>query len=228
MLPHDMLKSDVQKLHDVCKRTKGKTLYYAPNKPSLQLGDITIIDAEHLWKPVTEGMCRYWTLRPMAIAETRPIPSPKHNRKWGVQEAICLALGHVWRDRYAPKANQGGQAKASREERYWNFVDAVKAKTSNFRIFDWRAVYRVNMNGNVGLLYASEAEERQLPKATVDPHSNMAIVNRWKKTSFLQNLKDNGKHPFQTRSEKNDAKLNCRRRELFTQNKNRKGGLPQE
>lgn len=145
MLPHDMLKSDVQKLHDVCKWTKGKTLYYAPNKPSLQLGDITIIDAEHLWKPVTEGMCRYWTLRPMAIAETRPIPSPKHNRKWGVQEAICLALGHVWRDRYAPKANQGGQAKASREERYWNFVDAVKAKTSNFRIFDWRAVYRVNM-----------------------------------------------------------------------------------
>jgi hypothetical protein len=84
------------------------------------------------------------------------------------------------------------------------------------------------MNGNVGLLYASEAEESQLPKATVDPHSNMAIVNRWKKTSFLQNLKDNGKHPFQTRSEKNDAKLNCRRRELFTQNKNRKGGLPQE
>lgn len=84
------------------------------------------------------------------------------------------------------------------------------------------------LNGNVGLLYASEAEERQLPKATVDPHSNMAIVNRWKKTSFLQNLKDNGKHPFQTRSEKNDAKLNCRRRELFTQNKNRKGGLPQE
>ena len=59
-----------------------------------------------------------------------------------------------------------------------------------------------------------------LTSETVDPHSNMAIVNRWKKTSFLQNLKDNGKHPFQTRSEKNDAKLNCRRRELFTQNKN--------
>ncbi len=45
----------------------------------------------------------------------------------------------------------------------------------------------------------------------------MAIVNRWKETSFY--LKDNG-NILSDKIEKNDAKLNCRRRELFTQNKN--------
>ena len=145
LLPCDMAKTDIQQLHDACVRAKGKTLYYSPNKPTLRLGNTTVIDAEHLWKPVAEGMCRYWTIRPMAIAETRPIPDPKRNRKWGVQEAICLALGHVWRDSYVPQTGSGHHAQTSREERYWDLVDAVKSKTSHFRIFDWRAVYRVNM-----------------------------------------------------------------------------------
>lgn len=61
-------------------------------------------------------------------------------RKWGVREAICLALGHVWRDSYVPQTDA-----TSREERYWDLVDAIKSKTSHFRIFDWHAVYRVNM-----------------------------------------------------------------------------------
>lgn len=140
LLPYDMAKADIQKLHDVCVRAKGKTLYYSPNKPTLRLGNTTVIDAAHLWKPVAEGMCRYWTIRPMAIAETRPVPDSKHNRKWGVREAICLALGHVWRDSYVPQTDA-----TSREERYWDLVDAIKSKTSHFRIFDWHAVYRVNM-----------------------------------------------------------------------------------
>lgn len=79
LLPYDMAKADIQKLHDVCVRAKGKTLYYSPNKPTLRLGNTTVIDAAHLWKPVAEGMCRYWTIRPMAIAETRPVPDSKHN-----------------------------------------------------------------------------------------------------------------------------------------------------
>ncbi len=145
LLPCDMAKTDIQKLHDVCTRVKGKTLYYSLDKPTLRFGDTTVIDAEHLWKPVAEGMCRYWTVRPMAIAETRPIPDPKGKRKWGVYEALCLALGHVWRDNYVPKTGSGQQPKMSREERYWNLVDAVRAKTSNFRIFSSRAVHRVNM-----------------------------------------------------------------------------------
>ena len=64
----------------------------------------------------------------------------KLSRKWGVREAICLALGHVWRDSYVPQTDA-----TSREERYWDLVDAIKSKTSHFRIFDWHAVYRVNM-----------------------------------------------------------------------------------
>lgn len=52
----------------------------------------------------------------------------------------CLALGHVWRDSYVPQTDA-----TSREERYWDLVDAIKSKTSHFRIFDWHAVYRVNM-----------------------------------------------------------------------------------
>lgn len=51
-----------------------------------------------------------------------------------------LALGHVWRDSYVPQTDA-----TSREERYWDLVDAIKSKTSHFRIFDWHAVYRVNM-----------------------------------------------------------------------------------
>ena len=145
LLPCDMAKTDIQKLHDVCVHAKGKTLYYSSDKPALRFGDTTVIDAEYLWKPVAEGMCRYWTIRPMAIAETRPIPDPKRKRKWGVYEALCLALGHVWRDDCAPKTGSGQQPKMSREERYWNLVDAVRAKTSNFRIFSSRAVHRVNM-----------------------------------------------------------------------------------
>ena len=139
LLPYDMAKADIQKLHDVCVYAKGKTLYYSPNKPTLRLGNTTVIDAEHLWKPVAEGACRYWTIRPMAIAETRPIPDAKQHRKWGVYEALCLALGHVWRSQY-PQSSEG-----NREERYWNIVDKVKAKTSHFRIYSSHAVHRVNM-----------------------------------------------------------------------------------
>ena len=139
LLPYDMAKADIQKLHDVCVHAKGKTLYYSPNKPTLRLGNTTVIDAEHLWKPVAEGACRYWTIRPMAIAETRPIPDAKQHRKWGVYEALCLALGHVWRSQY-PQSSEG-----NREERYWNIVDKVKAKTSHFRIYSSHAVHRVNM-----------------------------------------------------------------------------------
>lgn len=51
-----------------------------------------------------------------------------------------MALGHVWRDSYVPQTDA-----TSREERYWDLVDAIKSKTSHFRIFDWHAVYRVNM-----------------------------------------------------------------------------------
>ncbi len=53
---------------------------------------------------------------------------------------FLLALGHVWRDSYVPQTDA-----TSREERYWCLVDAIKSKTSHFRIFDWHAVYRVNM-----------------------------------------------------------------------------------
>lgn len=149
LIPSDMAKKDIQKLHDVCSGARGKTLYYASGKSTLRIGNVATIDAEHFWKPVLRGMCRYWTIRPMAIAETRPIPDARQHRKWGVYEALCLSLGHVWRSQY-PQSSEG-----SREERYWGIVDAVKAKTSHFRIYNYRTVHRVNMTDYVHRTNAS-------------------------------------------------------------------------
>jgi len=149
LLPDDMPKDDVQKLWDTCNRVKGKSLYCASGKPTLRLGRVTMFDAEHFWRPAIEGMCRYWTIRPMAIAETRPIPDARQHRRWGVYEALCLALGHVWRSQY-PQSSEG-----SREERYWSVVDAVKMKASHFRIYSSHAVHRVNMTDYAHHLGAS-------------------------------------------------------------------------
>lgn len=143
MLPSDMPTGDIQKLYDVCNGAKGKSLYYAAGKSTLRIGKAIMVDAEHFWKPVAQGMRRYWAIRPMAIAETRPIPDVKQHRKWGVREALCLSLGHVWRSQY-PQSTEG-----SREERYWSIVDAVKAETSYFRVYNWRAVHRANMTDYV-------------------------------------------------------------------------------
>lgn len=144
MVPRNMPQSDIQRLQNICRQVKGKTLYYTSNETTLRLGAFTTIDAEHLWRPVVEGMCRYWTPRPFAIAETRIIPDIRHGRKWKVREDVCLALGHVWRDQYVSRLSND-----NREERYWDLVDAVKAKGSNFRVFDCRAVHRVNMSDYV-------------------------------------------------------------------------------
>lgn len=54
-----------------------------------------------------------------------------------------LSIGHVWRSQY-PQSSEG-----SREERYWNIVDAVSAKTSHFRIYNYRTVHRANMTDYV-------------------------------------------------------------------------------
>lgn len=143
LIPSDMSKGDIGKLRDVCAGAEGKSLYYAPEKSTLRIGKVTTVDAEHFWKPVAPGMCRYWAVRPMAIAETRPIPDIKLHRKWGVYEALCLSIGHVWRSQY-PQSSEG-----SREERYWNIVDAVSAKTSHFRIYNYRTVHRANMTDYV-------------------------------------------------------------------------------
>lgn len=140
MVPRNMPQSDIQRLQNICRQVKGKTLYYTSNETTLRLGAFTTIDAEHLWRPAVEGMCRYWTPRPFAIAETRIIPDIRHGRKWKVREDVCLALGHVWRDQYVSRLSND-----NREERYWDLVDAVKAKGSNFRVFDCRAVHRVNI-----------------------------------------------------------------------------------
>lgn len=140
MLPKDMPQHDMQKLYDVCKRSKGKTLYFSQAVPKLRLGESALIDAEHLWKPVSVDFVRYWVPRPLAIAETRPIPDPKKKRHWRAAESMYLALGHVWRDKYVPNDIQG-----TRESRYWETVDAVADQSSNFRIFDCRRVSRVNM-----------------------------------------------------------------------------------
>lgn len=140
MLPKDMPQHDMQKLYDVCKRSKGKTLYFSQAVPKLRLGESALIDAEHLWKPVSVDFVRYWMPRPLAIAETRPIPDPKKKRHWRAAESMYLALGHVWRDKYVPNDIQG-----TRESRYWETVDAVADQSSNFRIFDCRRVSRVNM-----------------------------------------------------------------------------------
>ena len=139
MLPSDMPKGDIQKLHDVCSGAEGKSLYYASGESTLRIGKVIMVDVEHFWKPVPQGMYRYWAIRPMAIAETRPIPDVKQHRKWGVRESLCLSLGHVWRSQYLQSAE------GSREERYWSIVDAVKAETSHFRIYNWRAVHRADM-----------------------------------------------------------------------------------
>lgn len=143
LIPSDMSKGDIGKLRDVCAGAEGKSLYYAPEKSTLRIGKVTTVDAEHFWKPVAPGMCRYWAVRPMAIAETRPIPDIKLHRKWGVYEALCLSIGHVWRSQY-PQSSEG-----SREERYWNIVDVVSAKTSHFRIYNYRTVHRANMTDYV-------------------------------------------------------------------------------
>ncbi len=143
LIPAGTPEGDIQKLHDVCKVSRGKSLYYTSEKPTLRIGKVVAIDAEHFWKPAAEGMCRYWAIRPMAIAETRPIPDMKQHRKWGVYEALCLSLGHVWRDQY-PQPTDG-----CREDQYWSIVDAVRAKTSHFRIYNYRAVYRSNMTDYV-------------------------------------------------------------------------------
>lgn len=140
MLPKDMPQHDMQKLYDVCKRSNGKTLYFSQAVPKLRLGESALIDAEHLWKPVSVDFVRYWMPRPLAIAETRPIPDPKKKRHWRAAESMYLALGHVWRDKYVPNDIQG-----TRESRYWETVDAVADQSSNFRIFDCRRVSRVNM-----------------------------------------------------------------------------------
>lgn len=140
MLPKDMPQHDMQKLYDVCKRSNGKTLYFSQAVPKLRLGESALIDAEHLWKPVSVGFVRYWMPRPLAIAETRPMPDPKKKRHWRAAESMYLALGHVWRDKYVPNDIQG-----TRESRYWETVDAVADQSSNFRIFDCRRVSRVNM-----------------------------------------------------------------------------------
>lgn len=129
MLPKDMPQHDMQKLYDVCKRSKGKTLYFSQAVPKLRLGESALIDAEHLWKPVSVDFVRYWMPRPLAIAETRPIPDPKKKRHWRAAESMYLALGHVWRDKYVPNDIQG-----TRESRYWETVDAVADQSSNFRI----------------------------------------------------------------------------------------------
>lgn len=70
LIPSDMSKGDIGKLRDVCAGAEGKSLYYAPEKSTLRIGKVTTVDAEHFWKPVAPGMCRYWAVRPMAIAET--------------------------------------------------------------------------------------------------------------------------------------------------------------
>ena len=140
MLPKDMPQHDMQKLYDVCRRSNGKALYFSQAVPKLRLGESALIDAEHLWKPVSVDFVRYWMPRPLAIAETRPIPDPKKKRHWRAAESMYLALGHVWRDKYVPNDIQG-----TRESRYWETVDAVADQSSNFRIFDCRRVSRVNM-----------------------------------------------------------------------------------
>ena len=187
----------------------------------------------NLRSAVNDGIKRELPNPQMIVVELRGGASP--DREWRYYPQTCAvicATPDMFGSRLLFRGYGTSATMRSMEAgllAYDTVLIADEAHLSRQLLRTARQVTRIeNMNGNVGLLYASEAEERQLPKATVDPHSNMAIVNRWKKTSFLQNLKDNGKHPFQTRSEKHDAKLNCRRRELFTQNKNRKGGLPQE
>lgn len=140
MLPKDMPPQDMQKLCSICERAEGRSLYCSRAVPRLRLGKSTVIDAEHLWKPADDDHIRYWKLRPLAIAETRPMPDPERKRQWRVAESMYLALGHVWRDKYV-----SGTAHGTRESQYWATVDAVADQSSNFRIFNCRRVHRVNM-----------------------------------------------------------------------------------
>src|SRR5690606_17946479 len=64
---------------------------------AVRLTRVRFVAGDEFWRPVPEGLQRWWVPQPLAIAETRA-QSTGSGRPWGLEDAVLLSIGMVWRD----------------------------------------------------------------------------------------------------------------------------------
>lgn len=93
---------------------------YAGRLGKLNVDSIHRVSASDFWKPPAAGFERWWMPYPLVMTETRPQGSREDGgKRWGIAEALALAVGFVWRDslpELSPTASQ----------RYWRAVEQVR------------------------------------------------------------------------------------------------------
>ena len=116
-LPHGTRLDEVAA---VARALGSMSVIYAGRLGKLAVGSIRRISASDFWKPPAPGFERWWMPYPLAMTETRPQGRRDGGGvRWGITEALALAVGFVWRDSLP-------EPPVSAPTRYWHTVEQVK------------------------------------------------------------------------------------------------------
>ncbi len=107
LLPSDCAPEDqdavVQGLHFLAART-----LYRGSAGAVKLSRLRPMVAQDFWAPTPAGTQRWWSPRPLAIADTRPIRTKK-GAAWTLADALKLSVAMVWRDVLGVRPGKGAE-----------------------------------------------------------------------------------------------------------------------
>ncbi len=73
---------------------------YRGNDGKLLLGPVRDFDPTRFWAPPSAGKTRWWRPTPGAVVEIRARQRGPHGNRWSLHDALLLAVGFVWKDRF--------------------------------------------------------------------------------------------------------------------------------